>query len=399
MPKLSTYKQTLGHYGKSSGEAKKIQSDMIMEQTWDRDLQSCKAYIYDFYHDDESTLNTKMEPFRSTLKVPIDIKFIINSYNSDGKDQVSYHLQFRPSQECPLDYFRENYELKYGVEFPIGLYIDIPDAKNIYRRWLIVDKANSYNQQFATWSILPCDYRFCWIYKNKRYKMWGVSRSQSSYNSGVWTDYKVETVENQRKFWLPFNEHSSTLFYNQRMIVSAPTAEPITWRITKVENAAPLGVNKLTLAQDKFDQHKDYIEKDEFGNVVAMWADYFSSEMEPEVPEKKIESTTHGVISYSGIRPQIKIGGNARIYTINYYDIYDTPIEHETGQWSFAIEGAESIDSLLSITYPTIDSSLNSNQIKLQFLGSDDYIGSILTIKNVTFDNIETELDIEIVGL
>lgn len=210
----------------------------------------------------------------------------------------------------------------------------------------------------------------------------------------------MTSTEDQQKFIVPLNRDSEKLFYNQRMIVDAKVlTEPKTWEITKINRLSPNGLTEITLAQDKFDQHKDYIEKDEFGNVVAMWADYFSSEMEPEVPEKKIESTTHGVISYSGIRPQIKIGGNARIYTINYYDIYDTLIEHETGQWSFAIEGAESIDSLLSITYPTIDSSLNSNQIKLQFLGSDDYIGSILTIKNVTFDNIETELDIEIVGL
>ena len=185
MPTLDSYRRILGIHGTSAGQARKSYSDMIMENTWDGDMQSKKCYIYDFYHDDEPEKNYKLSPSHSRSKTQIDAKYIVNSYNSDGKDQVSYHIQFRPSQECPLDYFYDEYERKYGNEFPIGLYIDIPDQKNVYRRWLIIENANTYDPQFITWSILPCDLRYNWIYKEKKYRMWGVSRSQSSLGSNL----------------------------------------------------------------------------------------------------------------------------------------------------------------------------------------------------------------------
>ena len=36
---------------------------------------------------------------------------------------------------------------------------------------------------------------------------------------------------------------------NMRMIVGAPTDHPVVWKVSKVENAEPLGVQKLTLYQ------------------------------------------------------------------------------------------------------------------------------------------------------
>lgn len=177
---LSTYKRSLYHMGETEGMARKEQSDKIMNWTWKRDLQSRVCYLYDYYHDDEPDKNYNLHPNQSRCKTPIDVKYIVNSYNSDGKDQVSYHIQFRPNQECNVDYYEDNFVKRCGATFPIGLYIDIPDDKKIYRRWLIIENANTYDPQFITWSILPCDYRFCWIYKNQKYKMWGVSRSQSS---------------------------------------------------------------------------------------------------------------------------------------------------------------------------------------------------------------------------
>ena len=177
---LEAYKRIMGYRGTTLGEVKKNQSDMIMEATWDRDLQSKTCYIYDYYHDDEPDKNYKLSPQKSRTKAAIPAKYIINSYNSEGKDQVFYHLQFKPSQQNPLEYFESEYEQKYGINFPIGLYIDIPDNKGIYRRWLIVENANAFDPQFITWSIAPCDYRYSWIHKEKKHRMWGVSRSQSS---------------------------------------------------------------------------------------------------------------------------------------------------------------------------------------------------------------------------
>ena len=339
MPNLSSYKKMLQSYGSTEGEARKAHSDMIMDATWRGDIQSRVCYLYDYYHDDEPKINYRLSSATSS-KIPIDTKFIINSYNTLNKDQVAYHIQFRPHQECNVPYYEE-YERKYGAEFPIGLYIDIPDNKNIFRRWLIVDRANTYDPQFITWAVVPCDYRFNWVKDNIKYKMWGVSRSQNSYNSGVWADYKTESVENQRKCILPLNSISETLFYNQRLIISAPITTPITWKITKVENTSPLGINHITFAQDKFDQHKDFIEKDEFGNVIGMWADYYENNLPKDaVPSEIIEKYMEKAeITYSGVKPEIKVGGSYKTFTCTYYDDNHKPVEKEAYVWNFSIDG------------------------------------------------------------
>jgi hypothetical protein len=71
------------------------------------------------------------------------------------------------------------------------------------------------------------------------------------------------------------NEISATIFYNQRFIISAPIPEPLAWGITKTEDVSPKGVRRLTFAQDRWDQHKDYVERDDNGNVVGMYADFY----------------------------------------------------------------------------------------------------------------------------
>jgi len=213
--------------------------------------------------------------------------------------------------------------------------------------------------------------------------------------------YKFESVENQKKFWLPFNDHSATLFYNQRMIVSAPIEEPIAWRITKVENTSPFGINKLTLAQDKFDQHRDFIEKDEYGNVIAMWADYYDDAITNILSNTNIVDLDNGKITFNSSKPQIKIGGSYRTFTATYTNSNDEIIEPVESTWDFYINGTDMNllpDFPLQIINPSQDSSLSSNQIKVRFIGNDNYLGRILTIKN-NYLNTSTEIQIEIVGM
>ena len=172
------------------GEKLKSDSDTLMELTWNNDIQSKICYIYDFYHDDQPRLAEGMT-YENTTKTRIDAKFIVKSYQSMDKDQVDYYVQFRPSQSIrfseddELYYFETDYKTTYGNTFPIGLYLDVPDDRNVYHKWLICreEKAN----QFPKYLVLPCDYELCWIETNgkdriKR-RMWSVLRMQSSYIS------------------------------------------------------------------------------------------------------------------------------------------------------------------------------------------------------------------------
>jgi hypothetical protein len=180
MPSLSTYKNIMNITGRTSGQAKKLNSDMILEATWDDDISSRVGYLYDYYHDDEFDVEYDLHPNISKTKIPIDIKFIEVSYNTMDKDQVAYHIQFRPSQKCNVPYYDKVFAKKYHTRFPLGLYIDIPDNNNNYQRWLVVEKGDVHQNQFDTWFVLPCDYKFQWVYQGKKYEMWGVCRSQNS---------------------------------------------------------------------------------------------------------------------------------------------------------------------------------------------------------------------------
>ena len=252
----------------------KNQSDEIMEQTWDNDIQSKICYIYDFYHDDQPRLAEGMT-YENTTKTRIDAKFIVKSYQSMDKDQVDYYVQFRPSQSIrfseddELYYFETDYKTTYGNTFPIGLYLDIPDDRNVYHKWLICreEKAN----QFPKYLVLPCDYELCWIEVNgkdriKR-RMWSVLRMQSSYTIGQYTDRVFTRTDNQNKIWLPLNKYTEKFWYTtnedttMRIVVSAPTEHPLIWACTKIENIQPVGIQKLTIYQTVWSDNRDYIEK------------------------------------------------------------------------------------------------------------------------------------------
>lgn len=400
----------MGLKGNTSAQMRKNDSDMIMENTWNEDLQSRVAYIYDYFHDDEPDKNVDLNPAESKSKVAVDIKFITDSYNTLAKDQVPYHIQFRPSHENPLEYFEDEYVKKYGIEYPLGLFIDIPDIKTgIYRRWLICATANLY-EQFPSWSVLPCDYKYQWIYtKNgvrKKYEMWGAQRSQNSYNSGVYLDRIIEKVENQKKALLPYNSISQTLYYNQRLIISAPVdegIEPTAWRVTKVENNNPIGIMNMTFAQDKFDNLHDYIERDLSGKVIGMWADYYSSTVEPteNVIENQNKTDIYNVITINSLKPQIRVRGSNKILTAKFYNQYNQEQPLYIGDWSFYIDDKDVTElehNPLEIITSVDDSDLDKNQIKIRFIGDDSYLGKTITVIN-KFDSIETRFDIAIVAL
>lgn len=198
MPSLDVYRKKL--IGRNTdvfpavGRTNYNNANMMMEATWDNDIQSRRCYIYDYYHDDDKAHNKGMTYDEGTTKTPIDCKFIVSQYQSLAKDRVEYHIMFRPSQpltfgdDDELFYYEEDFVNKYGATFPIGLYIDIPDENAVYHKWLIV--MNELGNQFPKYEVLPCNYYYHWVEFNgnqrvKR-KMWGVSRSQNSYNSGFY---------------------------------------------------------------------------------------------------------------------------------------------------------------------------------------------------------------------
>lgn len=393
MPSFELYKSL---YGRSTnGEARKKQTENNIEYSWDEDLSSCIGYFYDYYHDDEPEKNYDLHPENSKTKIPVDMKFMISSYQSINKDDVDFRIMFKPSQNSIVPYYNEAFK-RIESDEPVGLYVDIKDEKGKWRKWLVIATADRYQGMFPQWSVLPCDYRYQWVNNRKKYQMWGVSRSQNSYNSGLWRDYRIQSIENQTKFILPYNDISRTVFYNQRIIVSPDLPIPICWLVSKVEGLAHPGTIVYTLIQDYYDPVKDYIERDKNGLVIGMWADYYSLEPSPEdeLPNKPDNSNRiTAEITYSGNYPQIKIGGSYKKFNVNFYN-EKVPIELLSGNWYFTINN-EDVSDLLDVVY---DSSI-PNQIKVKFLGNDEYIGSMLNISYVADIGVSSYIECEIISL
>lgn len=410
MPSLQTARRVANaknNGAKTIGQIYKEESDWAMEQTWDNDIQSKICYIYDFYHDDQPRLAEGMT-YENTTKTRIDAKFIVKSYQSMDKDQVEYYIQFKPTQKThfsegdELYYFETDYRKKYHNDNFIGLFIDIPNDENIYEKWMILrtEPAN----QFPKYLILKCNYELMWIENNGTEKikrrMWSVLKMQSSYNSGLWTDLRFTSQENQDKVWLPLNPITEKIWYtnesskNMRVLVSSFTDNAIAWQISKVENAQPLGVQKLTLYQDFFDQHRDYIEKDENGNIIGMWASYFDSEIVPTDPSIPTTPPSSITARISASTSTIKVGGSYKNLTVNLFNDSNEDITTEYADdaaftWTCSIDNEDWTDKV------TWRSGIKYNQKKVKFPNDNSVIGKILSVKcEIVKDGLPIESEI-----
>ena len=403
MPSLSTSKRAssiITNGAKTLGQIHKENADWAMEYTWDTDPQSKVCYIYDYFHDDQPRLKDHIT-YRNTTKTRIDAKFIVKSHQSIDKDQVEYYLQFKPSQPVEfgqndeLYYFETDYRQRYGVEFPIGCYVDIPDDKMVYRKWLIcgAEIAN----QFPKYLILPCTYEMMWIEKNKsdriKRRMWAVLKNQNSYNSGLWVDRYFHVQENQDKCWLPLNSITERIWYtdanskNMRVIVSAPTSHPVVWTISKIENAQPLGLQKITLYQTFFDQDRDYIEyedNDHTKPIVGMWADYYQqNEKLPANKEALGADSENQVISkytceIKASTHSIKVGGSYRLLTATVFndmreDLTDT-YSNDEFLWKAYFDDEDVSEKFTWLTQKDF------NKIKIKAPNDRSYLNKELTI-------------------
>ena len=130
--------------------------------------------------------------------------------------------------------------------------------------------------------------------------------------------------------------------------------------------------------------------------MIAWWVDWKASELEPipavTVDDDTPQSSITSRITVSG-KPQFRIGGSAKTFTVRYYNKDDKEIgDYPIGEWSFAIDGdlvpAELLETLI-----------DGNKVKVRFLGDDSYIGKILTVINTANDDVISSIDIEIIAL
>lgn len=354
------YRNRLGVYGAENptiGQIHKKRNDELFNLTFWNDLQSKVCYIYDYKHDDQPDKNDHIT-HKNTTKTKVACKFYPVQDDRVTKDQTEYHVQFYIYDE-PNEYEKGLYEETFGknATYPMGMYIDIPNSEGVYQKWMIV--RHSYRNQYPDYSVFPCGYRYQWIHNHKKMQMWGVLRSQNSYNSGKWEANYTTTAENQSQMWLPKNEITDTIYYNQRFLISDRRPIPLAWEVSKIIDVNPYGVVKFTLTQEMFNHQFDYVDDE------GMWADYFKYAVEPTEPTEPAEKYGELVCKQS----VIKVRGNKRTISFIAHDgELLVPITLNETSWSFNIPDV------------ILDFSDDYSSVAVKLPDNDELIGTALVI-------------------
>ena len=166
------YQSMLTSRGKNLSQARRKQSDMIMNATFTGDTGYKRVYILD----PENGWHYE------------DAKYSKHATVSILKDAVDYYLQFRPK-----------------VHYPVGVYVFIPNDMddeigfeeyepddpfkdkgfNMTKLWMIVNRNDE--TQFVRYNILKCNWDFKWMCKvHGKWELMHVIGCSRNANSQVW---------------------------------------------------------------------------------------------------------------------------------------------------------------------------------------------------------------------
>lgn len=166
------------------------------------------------------------------------------------------------------------------------------------------------------------------------------------------------------------------------------------------------GIIRLTFKQDHFNIHTDITETDEYGNIFT-WCDLAKDGVPIEEEQHTLipPSFIHSVITCSGLKPDIKINGSGKKFTVKFYNDEDNENEIPVleGRWEFKIESVDGnfIDATDYVSYEDItkeDEHYNKT-IRAKFIGTDEWINKNLRVYYISDNNIRTYISVNIVGL
>lgn len=155
---FEAFKNRMAYKGKNMSDMLRMQSNMVIEQTWDRDPNYRRVYVVKV----SSGL-----PEVTAERELIDVKFNVKTYSDIKADEPSYWMQFRHGEE------------KRHPEIDIGSYVYMEDEDGEWKWWMIQHLDE--RPQFRQYQILECNYTFKWVTDGKIYNCLGIQRVQQSY--------------------------------------------------------------------------------------------------------------------------------------------------------------------------------------------------------------------------
>ena len=350
------YKSRMAHKGANMSEMLRMQSTMVIEQTWNNDPNARQVYV---------VRSERGLPTVTDKHELVDVKFNVDTYQKVGSDEPAYHLQFRHGAE------------KHNPDIGVGSYVYMADEDGEWKWWLIT--ALDERPQFRQYIILETNWTLRWVVDNQIHTCLAVQRYQSSYSSGLQSGSRVTGVDDMTSIWVPTNASTQTIGYNQRFLISDVGRVPaLCYEVSKIADTSPIGLTKFSLTQTTFNDQTD--------NVDLMIADYWKNHIEPIELDIEQELSGTAAISYSGTKPTIKVGGSAKTFT---------PI--------FSIEGTTVSQWLVSDENGNISNDANytierdGELLKIKVGLNYNLIGTVLIVQCIGSDGSTAELSVEVI--
>ena len=171
------------------------------------------------------------------------------------------------------------------------------------------------------------------------------------------------------------------------------------------------GIIRLTFKQDHWNSHTDVIEYNDNGDYIGAWCDLKKDGVPIEEEQHTLipPSFIHSTITYSGIKPDIKVNGSGKKFIVKFYNDEDNENEIPVmdGRWEFKIETVDEnkniifIDATDYVSYEDItkEDEHYSKTIKVKFIGTDEWINKNLRVYYISNNNIRAYVTVNIVGL
>jgi hypothetical protein len=354
---FEAYKNRMAYRGKNVSEILRMQSNMVIEQTWDRDPNYRQVYVV--------KVNTGL-PEVTVEHELIDVKFNVKTYSDIKADEPSYWMQFRHGEE------------KRHSEIDIGSYVYMEDEDGEWKWWMIQHLDE--RPQFRQYQILECNYTFRWITEGKIYSCLGIQRVQQSYNSGSWDGDRFGFVDNITSAILPTNNDTITIGYNHRFMIADPRRTiPIVWAVSKIEDSTPIGITEFKFTQETYNPTLD--------NKELMICNYYDSPIEPEIHDIEDELRGTATITYSGTKPTIKVGGSTKTFTPAFSD--ESVI---VSKWTISDENGDISGDIENYTI-----EYDGNKLKLKVALNYNLIGKVLIVQLIGSDGSMAEQSVEVI--
>ena len=348
------YKNRMAHRGKNMSDMLRMQSNMVIEQTWDRDPNYRQVYVV--------KVNSGLPKVTAEHEL-IDVKFNVKTYANITSDEPSYWMQFRHGAE------------KQYSDIGIGSYVYMENEDGEWQWWLLVHLDD--RPMFRQYQVLETNYIFKWITDGKIYNCLGVQRIQQSYNSGSWDGDRFTFVDNVTSCILPTNSDSLTIGYNKRFIISDENRyPPLVYQVSKIEDTQPIGLTTFKFTQETFNPSVDSAE--------LMICDYYSSNVEPTINEI---ITGNATITYNGTKPTVKIGGSYKIFTPTFSNESVT-----VDKWIISDEKGDILTDTQNYTI-----EYDGDKLKLKVALNYNLIGTVLIVQLFGSDGSTANLSVEVV--